>query len=86
MCVHSCVRLRTITHTLKVDGLQEHVDLHAPGSSEVRQRCSMALQVLRVLLQAATANPELRLLDAMAVREGGGALLTGGVEQVYVCC
>ena len=72
MCVHSCVRLRTITHTLKVDGLQEHVDLHAPGSSEVRQRCSMALQVLRVLLQAATANPELRLLDAMAVREGGG--------------
>jgi len=52
-----------------VDGLQEHVDLHAPGSSEIRQRCSMALQVLRVLLQAATANPELRLLDAMVVRD-----------------
>lgn len=61
-----------------MDGLQEHVDLHAPGSSEIRQRCSMALQVLRVLLQAATANPELRLLDAMAVSQEGACWVKKG--------
>lgn len=43
----------------------EHTDAVSPGAAEVRLKCNMAFQILRVLHQAAASNPELRLVDAM---------------------